>query len=268
MPVKQSLRSQSDLKKITSDKKQVTSKSKTVVNAETKVATPKVAATSTMKKTTADGFSIPVYSLAGKETGTLSLPKEVFGKTVNKKLLSQALRVYLSNKKVHTASTKTRGKVQGSTAKVWRQKGTGRARHGARTAPIFVGGGITFGPQFKDIKLDLPKKMRKAALLNALSSKLSDKDIFGITGLDKATGKTKEVAALAKNLKLKSSLIITGDKMDNVVRGAKNIPGIDVTSVNLLNAYEVLRHGKVLITKEAVEMLGESQHKEVKETNK
>ncbi len=236
--------------KVKSEKVKV--EAKTAIKVEAKVATSKVAATS--KKVTND-FSIPVYSLAGKEAGSLNLPKEIFGKVVNKKLLSQALRVYLSNKKVHTASTKTRGKVQGSTAKVWRQKGTGRARHGARTAPIFVGGGITFGPQFKDVKLELPKKMKKAALLNALSSKTADQDILGLSGLEKASGKTKEVANLVKSLKLKSTLIITGEKMDNVVRGVKNIPGIDVLPANLINAYEVLRHGKVLVTKEAVEKL-------------
>jgi large subunit ribosomal protein L4 len=240
---------------------------KTTVKVEVKTVVPKAATLS--KKTMTNDLLVPIFSLTGKEIGSMDLPKEIFGKEVNKKLLAQALRVYIANKKVHTASTKTRGKVHGTTAKVWRQKGTGRARHGAKTAPIFVGGGIAFGPQFKDVKLDLPKKMKKAALINALSSKMSDKDILGVTGLEKATGKTKEIAQFAEKISIKNALIITGVKQDNVVRGVKNIPGIDVLSTNLLNAYEVLKHGKVLITKEAVEKLEtNSRSKEIKEETK
>src|SRR3989344_1873864 len=101
----------------------------------------------------------------------MALPKEIFGQEVNTKLLAQAMRVYMTNLKKFTASTKTRGEVRGSTAKIYRQKGTGRARHGAITAPIFVGGGIVFGPKPRKVVLDLPKKMKKAALLAALSDK-------------------------------------------------------------------------------------------------
>lgn len=202
-----------------------------------------------------DKMSIPVYSLVGRVSGTMSLPKEIFGKEVNKKLLAQALRVYITNQKNLTASTKTRGEVRGSTAKIQRQKGTGKARHGSIRAPIFVGGGIVFGPKTRNVRLELPKKMRKAALLSALSAKMADRDITGISGLEKATGKTKEMVKLMEKVKSKSALIVTGEKVDNVVRGVRNIPGVDVLPANLINAYEILRHRMLLITKEAVEKL-------------
>lgn len=200
-------------------------------------------------------LSVPVYSLAGRAAGTLSLPKEIFGAKVNEKLLAQAVRVYMTNQKNLTASTKTRGEVRGSTAKIYRQKGTGRARHGAIRAPIFIGGGIVFGPRTRKVRLDLPKKMKRSALLSALSSKMVDKGILGVSGLEKATGKTKEMAKLLKKMGTDNALIVTGEKTDNVVRAVRNIPGVSVLPANLINAYEVLKQDMLLITKEAVEKL-------------
>lgn len=204
---------------------------------------------------TASSLSVPVYTLAGRSAGTLSLPKEIFGVKVNKKLLSQAVRVYSTNKKHLTGSTRTRGEVEGSTAKIYRQKGTGRARHGAIRAPIFVGGGITFGPKPRRVRLSLPKKMKKAALFSALSSKLSDKNVFCLSGVEKVSGKTKEMAQLLKKLKVNSGLIITAEKTDNLQRAVRNIEKIDVLSANSVNAYEVLKHGVLVVTREAVEKL-------------
>lgn len=200
-------------------------------------------------------LSVPVYSLAGRAAGTLTLPKEIFGQKVNKKLLAQAIRVYSTNQKHSTGSTKTRGEVEGSTAKIYRQKGTGRARHGAIRAPIFVGGGITFGPKPRKVRLSLPKKMKKAALNAALSSKVLDKKVMGITGIEKASGKTKEMAELLTKLKVKSGLIVTAEKTDNLQRAARNIEKVNILPVNLVNAYEILKHDVLIVTKEAVEKL-------------
>lgn len=215
-----------------------------------------------------NGLSVPVYSLAGRSSGTLSLPKEIFGQKVNKKLLSQAIRVYATNQKNLTGSTKTRGEVAGSTTKIYRQKGTGRARHGAVRAPIFVGGGIAFGPKPRKVRLELPQRMRKAALLSALSAKTADKQLIGLSGLEKASGKTKEMIGLlgkiAGTTKKINSLIMTAEKQDNVVRAVRNIPGVDILPANLVNAYEVLKHDLLLITKEAVEKLSKGQVKEQK----
>src|SRR3989344_2895400 len=205
------------------------------------------------KPRTAD-LSVPVYSLAGRTAGTLSLPKEIFGQKVNKKLLAQAIRVYST-----------------------RQKSTGRARHGSVRAPIFVGGGIVFGPTPRKVRLELPQRMKKAALFSALSAKTGDKQIRGLSGLEKASGKTKEMAKLMyqvsssmyqgeekKNKKMVSALIITSEKMDNIVKSVRNIPGTDVLPVNLINAYEIVKHNLLLITKEAVEKLTKPEINEQK----
>lgn len=221
-------------------------------------------------------LSVPVYSLTGRVSGTLALPKEIFGQKVNKKLLAQAVRVYMTNQKYLLGSTKTRGQVRGSTAKIYRQKGTGRARHGAIRAPIFVGGGITFGPKSRNVRLELSKKMKKAALIAALSDKMGEKNIVGVSGIEKATGKTKEMAKLVgqvssinpstslgtgskerdkKKKKIVSALIVTQEKMDNVVRGVSNIQQVDVLPASLLNAYEVLKHEILIITKDAADLL-------------
>ena len=199
------------------------------------------------------GLSVSVFSLAGRSTGTMSLPKEIFGKEVNKKLLAQAVRVYMTNQKNLTASTKTRGQVRGSTAKIMRQKGTGRARHGSIRAPIFVGGGIVFGPKPRHVRLELPKKMRKAALIAALSVKAVDKEIIGLSGLEKATGKTKDMVKLLKKVNSQDALIVTAEKKEMIVRGVRNIPGVDVLPVNQVNAYEVLRHKMLILTKDSIE---------------
>lgn len=220
-----------------------------------KTTTPKLKPKVIKKPSARVNLSIPFFSLTGRSAGTLTLPKEIFGKEVNKKLLTQALRVYMTNQKSFTASTKTRGKVEGSSVKIYRQKGTGKARHGSIRAPIFVGGGIVFGPQSRNVRLDLPRKMKKAALLSALSSKAIEKNVIALTGLDKASGKTKEFVELLKkiNFKSNSALIVTDKKTDNVVRAVKNIPNIDALPASLVNAYEILRHEFLFITKDAIE---------------
>ena len=228
---------------------------KETVKKEVKISVKKIALKVPAKVVAprSSSFSVPVYSLTGRATGSLTLPKEVFGVKVNKTLLVQAVRVYTTNKKTFTASTKTRGQVEGSTAKIYRQKGTGRARHGAIRAPIFVGGGIVFGPTPRKVRLDLPKRMKKAALFSALSTKMADKQITGLSGADKATGKTKEMVKMTKNLKLKTTLIVTDKKIEAMVRAVRNIPGISVLPVDQINAHDVLRHQSLVITKEAVE---------------
>ena len=204
-------------------------------------------------------LSVPVYSLTGRSAGIMVLPKEIFGAKVNNNLLAQAVRVYTTNEKNFTAKTKTRGKVRGSTAKIYKQKGTGRARHGSIRAPIFVGGGIVFGPEPRKVRLELPKKMKKQALISAFSAKMADKEILGLSGLVKATGKTKEVASLMEKIKVKNALIVTGEKINNVTRGVRNLPKINVLPVAQTNVYEILRHQFILLSKEAVEKLGDKK---------
>lgn len=242
-------------------KKAVTKKPIKTKAVEKKIATTKPVKTS--------GLSVSVYSLAGRAAPSWPLPKEIFGVKVNKSLLAQAIRVYTTNQSKLLGHTKTRGQVEGSTAKIYRQKGTGKARHGSVRAPIFVGGGIVFGPKTRNVKLDLPKKMKRAALINALSSKASDKNIYGLSGIEKATGKTKEIITLLQHIspnkkKITSTLFLVDKKTDNVVRGVRNIKGVSVLHTDLINAYDVLKHDVLLITKEAIEKLATPKIEETK----
>lgn len=202
-----------------------------------------------------DGLSIPVYSLEGGASGEMVLPKEIFGSKVNKVLLAQAMRVYTTNESAHFGNTKTRSEVRGTTAKAYKQKGTGNARHGARTAPIFVGGGVSFGPKYRKTVLVLPKKMREAALVSALSAKAKRGEVVGVAGLEKASGKTKDMANFLKKVKVRSALVLSDKSNENALRAVRNIESVDVTGVTQVNAYEVLKHASLVLTKEAVEKL-------------
>lgn len=239
--------------------KKVAKKENTVVKAakKTEVVAPKPAEKT--KKTSP--FSVTLFALTGKEAGELDLPKELFGAKVNKTLLAQALRVYLSNQKSHWGHTKTRGEVQGSTRKIYKQKGTGRARHGSKMAPIFVKGGIAMGPRKRDVELGLPKKMKKAALVSALSQKLSEKQVFGVTGLDKASGKTKEAAQFIKNFGQKSALVITGQKIEPAHRAFNNIQGVKVQTADQLNVLSIISYKSLVLTKESILKLMERINK-------
>lgn len=205
--------------------------------------------------TSGSGLSVPVYSLAGRTTGTLFLPKEIFAAKVNQSLLNQAVRVYMSNQKSHHSNTKTRGEVQGSTRKIYSQKGTGRARHGSKRAPIFVGGGIALGPKSRQVRLDLPRKIRRAALISALSDKASQKAVIGLTGLDKASGKTKQMFQLFTKLQLKNPLIVADGRSENAHRAIRNIAGADLVAARELNAFEIIRHQILILTADAIKSL-------------
>jgi large subunit ribosomal protein L4 len=151
-------------------KSAVKKKTTETVSAAAPVATKPVAPVRAARKQAAN-LTVDMYDAAGKVTGSVSLPEEVFGAKINKRLIAQAVRIYLANQREGSASTKSRGEVQGSTRKIYRQKGTGRARHGGVRAPIFVHGGIAHGPKPRDFSLKMPQKMKRAALFATLSLK-------------------------------------------------------------------------------------------------
>ena len=168
------------------------------------------------KVTSAKSVSAPLFDLAGKSTGTVSLPGELFNIPNSPQLLAQYVRVYLANQRQGTASTKTRSEVTGSTRKIYKQKGTGRARHGANKAPIFVGGGIAFGPRPQDHTLSLTKKQRTKALLMTLSSHLANNSFSVVANMAKATGKTKQMNALFTALNApKGTMFVYSSTIDN-----------------------------------------------------
>ena len=169
--------------------------------------------------------------------------KEMFGTESSPLLLAQAVRVYRANQRQGHQATKTRSEVQGTNRKMYKQKGTGHARHSDAKAPIFVGGGVAHGPKPRDYTLKLPSQAKKAAVKGALFLKNKAKQVMAVSGLSKLTGKTRE---LAEFLKWKHVLIVTGKMMKNVNRAAGNIPGVRVLPVTDLNAYEVMRAGMIL----------------------
>ena len=204
-----------------------------------------------------DKLKAPIFDLKGEVVEQISLPEEVFGAKVNSLLLAQAVRVYLANQRTGTHSTKTRSEITGSTRKIYRQKGTGRARHGDIKAPIFIGGGVAHGPKPKDYSLDFPSKMKKAALISALSDKWSQGNIKIIKGLEKLPAKTREIISLLSKLSLNFSdkekvLILTSGKMQSILLAARNIRSITTLPVSILNTYEVLSHNNLLITSDAL----------------
>ncbi|GEM_PF-39593 len=213
--------------------------------------------TSRTDKKKIGNLKVDVYDLKGKVLESINLPKEIFGAKINKQLISQAVRVYLANQRRGTVSTKTRGEVEGSTRKIYKQKGTGRARHGSIRAPIFVHGGLVFGPKPRDYSLNFPKKMKKAALSSALSVKAKEGNIKIIKGLEKIEPKTKLMAEVLKNLEISGQkiLLVLPDKLDNAQRSARNIKNIDLILARQLNTYEVLRSKTLLLTKDSLEIL-------------
>ncbi len=210
------------------------------------------------KKTKKTGPSLVIYDIEGKEEKTVELPKEIFSVSANLKLLAQAVRIYLVNQRQGNVSVKTRGEVIGSTRKIYRQKGTGKARHGAIKAPIFVGGGVAHGPKQKDYNLKFNKKEKKIALFGALSEKLKEKKIFGL--YDKALTikpKTKIFVNFLEHLKLldKNNLIVL-PKMEknNLILAMRNIPGVSFVDVRSLNPYLVLKSNNLVFIEKALEV--------------
>ncbi|MEK9176594.1 MAG: 50S ribosomal protein L4, partial [Patescibacteria group bacterium] len=209
------------------------------------------------------GLSAVMFDAKGAKHGTATLPKDVFGAKINKPLMAQAVRVYLANQRLGTAASQTRGEVTGSTKKIYRQKGTGNARHGGKRAPIFVKGGVAHGPRPHDFSLSMPKKMKKAALFSALSLKAKDGDIKVLSGLTKITPKTKEMSQMIKKItadkKGKSRvLLVTSAKpsdLENVYKAGRNIENVQLLNATLLNTYEVLKYKNLFFMKESLEVL-------------
>ena len=198
-------------------------------------------------------LSAPVFDIAGRRLGQVSLPKETFGQKVNEKLITQTLRVYFSNLHPQTASTKTRSEVRAGGRKPHRQKGTGRARAGSIRSPLWVGGGIVFGPKPVDKKLKLSKKMKRRALVSALSQKAKDGEITVISNFEKIAPKTKSAVHLLQKLKIGGkTLVILDSNKKNVKLAMRNIPQVDFDLADSLNAYTVLSYENLMIEKEAV----------------
>ena len=195
----------------------------------------------------------------GKEAGTIDLSEKVFGAEYNEPLIHQAVVTRLANERQGTKSTLTRTEVRGGGRKPWRQKGTGNARQGSIRAPQWIKGGVVFAPKSRDFSKDMNKKAKTAALISALSKKVADGEVVVIDQLSVKEGKTKEMAAFRKALKLDKSAIIYMDKADEkVVLAARNLEQLATLPVEQLSVYEVVANAKVVLTKAAVKRIEEA----------
>ncbi len=181
-----------------------------------------------------------------------TLNKKLFDQKASGQVLAQAVRVYLGNQRKASAKTKTRSDVNKTTAKMFKQKGTGNARHGSYAAPIFVGGGVAHGPSGEqNYSRTLPKAMFRKAILGALTERAEKKSVWLLEGAADLTGKTKEVAGL----EVGSGVVVVTGKQKNVTRAFRNLEGIEVVETDRVHPYHILAKRKLIITTEAVEEL-------------
>lgn len=199
---------------------------------------------------------VPVYDLSKKSVGELELSDEVFGAEVNEGLLYEVLKAQLASKRAGTHKVKVRAEVAGSTKKLYRQKGTGRARHGSIRAPNYVGGGQVHGPVPRDYSYRPPRKMRIGALRSALSLKLKEGRLLVVSDFELEEIKTKRLAQVLGNLEAaKSALLVDGKDNEKLRLSARNLPTHQVLPPEGVNLYDVLRHEHLILTKDAAKAL-------------
>lgn len=205
-----------------------------------------------------------IYNIKAEKVGDISLPKNIFESSVSEKLISQYIRVFLANQRKSYAKTKTRSQVIGTTKKVWAQKGTGRARHGSEKAPIFVGGGIAQGPRGdQNYTLKISKKMKKQALNALLSKFAANNNIIVIDKFTPLIAKTKEGLKFLSGLKAENEVlsksrkigIITTKTLDNVSRAFGNLKGINLMSLQSLNAYDLSKQNYLIFSQKTIQKL-------------
>ena len=200
---------------------------------------------------------VAIKDINNKDAGKISLDDALFAITGKQALMHSAVRNYLANKRQGTHATKGRSDVRGGGAKPYKQKGTGRARAGTNNSPLWRGGGTVFGPQPRDYSYSMPKKARRQAFYAALSAKLADSEVVVIDGLSFDAPKTKQMVEALDTFGISGgSVLVVLKEMDaNVALSLRNIPAAHIMLAQDLNAYDVLSHRNLLITKEAMESL-------------
>lgn len=196
--------------------------------------------------------TVALYNISGEQVGELTLKDEIFGVEVHESVLHDAVVMQLAGRRLGTHDTKTRSEVSGGGRKPWRQKGTGRSRHGTIRSPIWRGGGIVFGPHPRDYGYSLPKKVRRLALKSALSVKVNEGDILVLDELKLEQPKTKDMARILNNLNVDDALLVVAEKNESVEKSARNIPNIKPLTATGLNVYDILAYDKLVMTKDAV----------------
>ena len=201
--------------------------------------------------------NVSVYNMEGNEVGKMELNDAVFGVEINEHLVHMAVVAQLANKRQGTQKAKTRSEVSGGGRKPWRQKGTGHARQGSTRAPQWTGGGIVFAPTPRDYTITLNKKEKRAALKSALTSRVQENKFIVVDELKFEEIKTKNFAQVMKNLDVNNGLVVVNENDVNVMMSAKNIADVKMALPNTINVYDIMKAGKVVLTKDAVKTIEE-----------
>ena len=204
--------------------------------------------------------NVKVYNMQGAAVGEMTLSDEVFGAQVHVSAMHTVVRAYLNSQRQGTQSAKTRTEVRGGGRKIYRQKGTGNARHHGRRAPQFTHGGVVFAPKPRSYRISVPRKVRRLAMRSALTCKVNEQNIMVLDKIElaEAQAKTKNIVAMLKALGAdRKALIVTKDVEPMVVRASNNIQGVKTTFVGSLNVVDILKYDKFIISQDAVKMIEE-----------
>ena len=194
-----------------------------------------------------------LYNMEGAAIGEVELSEEIFAAPINTAAMHLVVRSILANMRQGTQSALTRGEVRGGGRKIYRQKGTGNARHHGNRAPQFKHGGVVFAPKPRDYVINVPKKVRRLAFKSAMTSKLNAGDIIVVDQFTLAEPKTKLAAKALANFELaKKNMLVLPGRDENVVRATANIAGLQTSYVNTLNVYDILKAGKIILTQDAL----------------
>ena len=201
---------------------------------------------------------IDILNLSGAVVGSMDLSDDIFGIEPNAAAMRTVVLNILANRRQGTHSTKTRSEVRGGGKRPYRQKGTGRARHGSTRSAQYVGGGIIFGPKPRSYSYTVPRKIRRLAMKSAFSSKMADSKIVVVDALDFDTMKTKNMVEFMKAIKVAdSALVVLGGKNENVEKASRNLPTVKTAFVNTINVFDILKYDSFVMTKEAAEKIME-----------
>lgn len=200
--------------------------------------------------------TVKVLNMQGQDVGSVELSEAVFGAEVNVSAMHTVVRAILNAKRQGTQSAKTRTEVRGGGRKIYRQKGTGNARHHGRRAPQFTHGGMVFAVKPRSYRMSVPRKVRRLAMVSALTSKAVENEIIVLDKIELAEAKTKYVAQMLKAVNAaKKAMIVTADADTNVVRAGSNIEGVKVSHVGMLNVVDILGYTSFIVTKDAINKL-------------
>ncbi len=201
-------------------------------------------------------MNVDVVNIDNKIVGEVELLDAIFKTEVKESVMHQVVRMQLANRRRGTASTKQRGDVRGGGRKPWKQKGTGRARAGTNRSPLWVGGGVTFGPQPRSYAFSVPKKVKRLALKSALSCKQNDGELIVIKELNFEKPNTKRLVEIIHRLDINGRLLIVdNEKNENLLKSSRNVPGVKILPVAGINVYDILSADRLLILQSAVETI-------------